>query len=163
MAAALMAALGSWSTLSATNYYSGMRQVTQPDNVTFQACQWGDEFSWEHETDTGYTIIRNPSDSYYYYAILDSLGDYAPSNYKVGIDSPVGIPQHLRRTDPTLAVVCDAEQVILADLDKAQDNRVMYTSGSLENPQIGQRIVDILEGTRPAIENRMAKYRIIFD
>lgn len=65
--------------------------------------------------------------------------------------------------NPNLAVVCDAEQVILSRLEKADDNRVTYECGALENPDIGNRIVDVLEGTRPAIENRMAKYRIIFD
>lgn len=65
--------------------------------------------------------------------------------------------------NPNLAVVCDAEQVIYASLDKKDKNRVRYVSGSLENPKIGNRIVDILEGTRPAIDNRVAKYQVIFD
>lgn len=65
--------------------------------------------------------------------------------------------------NPNLAVVCDAEQVMLVTMDKANGHRVEYTTGSLEDPEIGKRLVDILEGTRPAIEKRMAKYQIIFD
>jgi len=62
--------------------------------------------------------------------------------------------------NPNLAVVCDAEQVIFADIDKADGNRVSYVSGSIENPNINKRLVDILEGTKPAFRNRGSKYRV---
>ena len=60
--------------------------------------------------------------------------------------------------NPNLAVVCDADQVICASLDKKELNRVSYVSGSIESTSINQRIVDVLEGTRPAFDNREAKY-----
>ena len=60
--------------------------------------------------------------------------------------------------NPNLAVVCDADQVIHADLDKAQNYRMTYNSGSIENPSINKAIVDILEGTKPAFKNRDSKY-----
>ena len=60
--------------------------------------------------------------------------------------------------NPNLAVVCDAEQVICCSIDKVQGNRIKYESGSIENPTINQRIVDILEGTKPAFDNRKLKY-----
>jgi predicted ATPase len=63
--------------------------------------------------------------------------------------------------NPNLAVVCDADQVIHARLDKTDGNRVVYTSGSIENPEITQLIVDILEGTKPAFDLRDAKYEIL--
>ncbi|HEX7343414.1 MAG TPA: hypothetical protein VF398_04060 [bacterium] len=72
----------------------------QPNNVSFQARYWGDEFGWWSETEDGYTIIHNAMDNYWYYAVLGSDGDYAVSPYKVEIDGPTGIPIHLRRTDP---------------------------------------------------------------
>lgn len=62
--------------------------------------------------------------------------------------------------NPNLAVVCDAEQVICADLNKEQENKVTYISGAIENPYINQKILDILEGTRPAFDNRDFKYEI---
>lgn len=65
--------------------------------------------------------------------------------------------------NPNLAVVCDADQVIHAELDKKNGCRLTYTSGALENPDICQRIINVLEGTRPAIENRISKYKIVFD
>ncbi len=65
--------------------------------------------------------------------------------------------------NPNLAVVCDAEQVIYASLDKDVGNRVHYTSGALENPEICKYIVDVLEGTMPAIDKRISKYKVIFD
>jgi len=57
--------------------------------------------------------------------------------------------------------VCDADQIIHARLDKTDGNRVVYTSGSIENPEITQLIVDILEGTKPAFDLRDAKYEIL--
>ncbi len=60
--------------------------------------------------------------------------------------------------NPNLAVVCDAEQVICSSIDKKNDFRVSYNTGSIENPDINKKILDILEGTRPAFDNRDSKY-----
>ncbi|HKB69121.1 MAG TPA: hypothetical protein VKC61_24990 [Pyrinomonadaceae bacterium] len=60
--------------------------------------------------------------------------------------------------NPNLAVVCDAEQIICASLDKKNRQRVQYLTGAIENPEINKKIVDILEGTRPAFDNRESKY-----
>lgn len=60
--------------------------------------------------------------------------------------------------NPNLAVVCDAEQVITCSINKHDGNRLSYVSGAIENPEINKLIVDILEGTRPAFDNRGAKY-----
>jgi ABC-type lipoprotein export system ATPase subunit len=63
--------------------------------------------------------------------------------------------------NPNLAVVCDAEQVIYAEIKKDQGNRVTYLSGSIENPAINKKIVDVLEGTRPAFDKRDQKYSLV--
>lgn len=63
--------------------------------------------------------------------------------------------------NPNLAVVCDAEQIICADLDKKDNYSMHYVSGAIENPTINKAIVDILEGTRPAFDNRDSKYRTV--
>lgn len=60
--------------------------------------------------------------------------------------------------NPNLAVVCDAEQIICADLDKKKGYRMRYIPGAVENPVINKAIVDILEGTMPAFDNRDSKY-----
>lgn len=59
---------------------------------------------------------------------------------------------------PNIAVVCDAEQIIHAFIDRANKNQVIYTMGSIESPQINKYLVDVLEGTRPAFDNRGSKY-----
>ena len=59
---------------------------------------------------------------------------------------------------PNIAVVCDAEQVIHASIDRANKNQVVYTTGSIESPQINKHLINVLEGTRPAFENRELKY-----
>jgi hypothetical protein len=61
--------------------------------------------------------------------------------------------------NPNLAVVCDAEQIIHASIDKSNKYLVRYESGSIENPSMNNTIVNILEGTRPAFENREEKYQ----
>ena len=61
--------------------------------------------------------------------------------------------------NPNLAVVCDADQIIWATLDKSHDYRLNYECGALENPVINKKVVDILEGTQPAFDNRDSKYQ----
>ena len=60
--------------------------------------------------------------------------------------------------NPNLAVVCDAEQVIHAEHRKNEENTITYLAGPLESPRINQRVVDVLEGTKPAFRKRSDKY-----
>lgn len=62
--------------------------------------------------------------------------------------------------NPNLAVVCDADQIIHASIDKTNGNAVTYTSGSLENPAMGEYVTDVLEGTRWAFGVRGDKYKV---
>ncbi|KAB1082567.1 AAA family ATPase [Neorhizobium galegae] len=59
---------------------------------------------------------------------------------------------------PNIAVVCDAEQIIHAHIDRSARNAVIYTMGAIESPEINRYLVDVLEGTRPAFDNRDSKY-----
>ncbi len=59
--------------------------------------------------------------------------------------------------NPNLAVVCDAEQIICASCDKA-NNLFGYFAGAIESREIKDRVVEILEGTEPAFVNRKRKY-----
>lgn len=61
--------------------------------------------------------------------------------------------------NPNLAVVCDADQVIAASIDKSNSNTITYLCGALENPAINRKVLDILEGTQPAFKNRDSKYQ----
>lgn len=60
--------------------------------------------------------------------------------------------------NPNLAVVADAEQIIHVNINKENENEFSYCAGSIENPQINKCIVDVLEGTMPAFDNRKMKY-----
>lgn len=62
--------------------------------------------------------------------------------------------------NPNLAVVCDADQVVYASMDKADGNAITYTSGALENPVISKHVTDVLEGTRWAFDVRGEKYKV---
>ncbi|MDD5544943.1 MAG: AAA family ATPase [Acidobacteriia bacterium] len=62
--------------------------------------------------------------------------------------------------NPNLAVVADAEQIIHVTIDKTKSlNDFAFESGAIENPRINKAVVDILEGTLPAFDNRRLKYR----
>lgn len=64
--------------------------------------------------------------------------------------------------NPNLAVVADAEQIIHVTIDKSSQvarNDFDFTSGALEDLDINDRVVEILEGTMPAFDNRRLKYR----
>ena len=61
--------------------------------------------------------------------------------------------------NPNLAVGADAEQIIHVNIDKLNKNKFSFTSGSIENPEINQKIVRILEGTKPAFDKRKLKYQ----
>ncbi len=62
--------------------------------------------------------------------------------------------------NPNLAVVADAEQIVHVSIDKKESKHEFdFFSGSIENPRINQAVVDILEGTLPAFDNRRLKYR----
>lgn len=62
--------------------------------------------------------------------------------------------------NPNLAVVADAEQIIHVSIDKKNGQHDFdFFSGSIEEPRINQAVVDILEGTLPAFDNRRLKYR----
>ncbi|PQP80854.1 DNA repair protein [Paenibacillus sp. PCH8] len=62
--------------------------------------------------------------------------------------------------NPNLAVVCDAEQIVHAQMNKSNNNYISYKSGAIENIDINKSIVDILEGTQPAFSNRQSKYSL---
>jgi ABC-type lipoprotein export system ATPase subunit len=61
--------------------------------------------------------------------------------------------------NPNVAVVCDAEQVIFAEIDKQDGHKVTYTSGAIENGILNLSVVDILEGTWPAFTIRDTAYQ----
>lgn len=60
--------------------------------------------------------------------------------------------------NPNLAVVCDAEQVIYSSFDRKNASKISYFAGSIENPVTNSHVVNVLEGTKPAFNNRRVKY-----
>lgn len=61
--------------------------------------------------------------------------------------------------NPNLAVVCDAEQIIHAQIDFLNKNSVTFDSGALENPLFNKLSLDVLEGTPPAFDARKITYK----
>ncbi|RYH52348.1 MAG: hypothetical protein EON54_14705, partial [Alcaligenaceae bacterium] len=61
--------------------------------------------------------------------------------------------------NPNLAVVCDAEQIIYSSFDRKSKARISYVGGAIENPDMNRHVVDVLEGTMRAFDNRKDKYQ----
>lgn len=76
---------------------TGMIELQQPDETTFIGRIWGDEFIWWADTEEGYRFVQS-GDGWYYYATLDQNGEYAPTEYQVGIDEPPGSSYQLERS-----------------------------------------------------------------
>lgn len=57
-----------------------------------------------------------------------------------------------------LAVCCDAEQIIHAEFNRADQFALSYQSGAIEDSELNAVVVDVLEGTTPAFANRRDKY-----
>ena len=96
--------------------------------------------------------------------ILDQPEENLDNETVVGLLVPVVTEAKKRRQilmvthNPNLAVVCDAEQIVHAKFDRTDDSQISYASGAIEDPKINLVVVDILEGTRPAFDNRGSKY-----
>lgn len=57
-----------------------------------------------------------------------------------------------------LAVCCDAEQIIHAEFDRGDQFALAYVSGAIESSELNRSVLDVLEGTTPAFDNRRDKY-----
>lgn len=62
--------------------------------------------------------------------------------------------------NPNLAIGADAEQVVFVKLEKSENYKFNYETGSIENPRINDKIVLVLEGSQPAFVKRRLKYEI---
>ncbi len=74
--------------------------LTQPDGTIFTARQWGDEWNNGYESVEGYSILQM-EDGWWVYAAAQADGGWGPAldagqARRVGIDSPNGLPLHLR-------------------------------------------------------------------
>lgn len=61
--------------------------------------------------------------------------------------------------NPNIAIAADAEQVIVAKMNK-KANTFHFDSGALEDRHINTQIVDVLEGTKPAFDLRDRRYSL---
>lgn len=57
-----------------------------------------------------------------------------------------------------LAVVYDTEQVIYCSFDRKNLSKINSVSGAIENFEINVHVVNVLDGTKRAFNNRSSKY-----
>ena len=63
--------------------------------------------------------------------------------------------------NPNLAVVCDADQIIHASIERANGNRITYKTGALEHPEMNRFAIDVLEGSRGPFDKRDETYSVM--
>lgn len=63
--------------------------------------------------------------------------------------------------NPNLAVVCDADQIVHASLDKPAGHRIVYETGALERPEMNRFTINVLEGGRDPFDIRDSTYQIV--
>jgi M6 family metalloprotease-like protein len=114
--------------LNASPFDTGMITFTQPNDATFTGRMWGDEFIWWAETEDGYRFIQS-GDGWYYYATLDESGEYAPTMYKVGIDTPPGSSYQLERTQTRIDEISEQVQEFNEQIEL---NRQWFAQEQLE-------------------------------
>ncbi len=102
------------------------------------------------DKDRGPLIMDQPEENLDNESIFELLVPYIR---KAKLKRQVIIVTH----NPNLAIVCDAEQIIAASMNK-QKNQIRYTFGSIENCDINKKASDVLEGTLPAFDIRDEKY-----
>ncbi|NHZ86758.1 MAG: hypothetical protein GWP19_12930, partial [Planctomycetia bacterium] len=125
-------------------YDTGMIEWSQPNGIIFIGKGWGDEFAFQYETNTGYRFVLN-TDGYYYYAILDSVGEFTASENKVNIDSPLAFSYKLERSAIRKTEI---EAEIEAFNQEVENNRIDYlqrqaSSGGLrETINLGVLFID---------------------
>jgi ABC-type lipoprotein export system ATPase subunit len=99
--------------------------------------------------------------------ILDQPEENLDNETVVGLLVPVLTEAKKRRQiimvthNPNLAVVCDAEQVIWSSFDRKNASKISYLGGAIENPSLNKHVVNVLEGTMPAFNNRRTKYHLV--
>jgi len=76
---------------------TGFIKWKQPNGIEFTARYWGDEYFDWMETQDGYRIIQ-ATDMYYYYAILNEYGEFAPGKNRIGIDKALQESKNLERS-----------------------------------------------------------------
>ena len=121
---------------SAAPFDSGMITLQQPDRTEFTGRIWGDEFIYWMETDDGYRFVQT-FDGWFYYATLDQNGEYAPTNYKVGIDSPPASSYLLERSQTRLDEI---KEEIEQFNEQIELNRLWYAQKQTEADLTGQPV-----------------------
>ena len=99
-----------------------------------------------------------------YPVVIDSHDDYLDNQFIMNELVPAIREAKKRRqvilvsNNANVVVNTDAEQIIVARHDAGT---ISYTSGSLENPIIREKALQVLEGGADAFEQRRKKYRMV--
>ena len=96
-------------------------------------------------------LIDQPEDDLDAKAIYKELVEYIKEKKKL---RQIIIVTH----NPNIVIGADAEQIIIANELEGKDKEFEYIAGSIENPDIKDKICQILEGGETAFKNREKRY-----
>lgn len=135
------------SILTSAPIDTGMIEWQQPNEVTFIAQMIGDEFSFKFTTDDGYEI-REGTDGWFYYAVLDENDNLVPSNSKVGIDEAPEESYRLELPGYKLAEIENYKQQFNQQLLEAEEwfrQKRIEANGGTVTLKIGVILVDFAD------------------
>lgn len=145
---------------------------TQPNGVKFIARLWGDEFQYWFETQSGHRIIQG-ANNWYYYATLNSDGEYTPTTLRVGVYYPPLISYELERSRARIAAI---NQQIAEFQEQLRRNAEWFAAKQQAARAMGQPVVlrlgvilvefqDVRHyvDTRPELTRPLGYYKADFD
>lgn len=135
--------------LYASSFDTGFITHKQPDGTEFIARYWGDEYIWHMETENGYRIATG-NGGWYYYAKLDTQGEYIPSDNKVAIDKPLESSLYLERSKERISQILDNRKMISEELSILyNENKTTVTlEGGFLFKKVGIILVDFPDSER---------------
>ena len=125
--------------LFATWFESIPRSIKLPDGSILNCFITGDQFSRRIHDENNFTIVMNPEDGYFYYAVADD-GELIPSEIMVGSSDP-----ELSGFAPGVAIseeVYNANMMAFLNIDDGRPDRDAPTSGTINNINIFIRFSD---------------------
>ncbi len=130
----------------AANFQNIATQVIEPDGTFLNLLASGDEYvNWLHD-EKDFTIVQNPTDGYYYYAILHA-GEPVPSTYRVGLADPeqMNLQPGIRVSEATYR----SKVSFMQRLHETRPNRRAPNTGTVNNLNVFIRFSDQTEFEDP--------------
>lgn len=133
---------------------TGMVTMNQPGGAQFNASFTADGVLWEWVTDDGYNIYQNATTGWFYYAKIGVNGDFEPTSFRVGIDSPPAYSYDIDRTQARI-------DELVAEEEENQEN--LYPVSISSFPKTVKWGVILVDGSTSSQFPGLNPEKIVFD